>query len=372
MQNGILKWCLAATLGLFSCTEVTDIIVKPSAREVYQREFEEDHFRFSAWEAAYEESLTDSLLIELPFQLAGYFVPRNMTVYSYNIALAEGQILNFEVETDSTNIRVFIDFYELKGDSEERVKYKQGNEPLERHFQFEVNKTALYKIVVQPEIAANTPFLITAYSSPTLGFPVAGKGNKDILSFWGAPRDGGARRHEGIDIFAPRGTPVVASADGRVTFVGKRGLGGKQVWLRSGLLDGYSLYYAHLDSIAVSIAQRVKRGDTLGFVGNTGNARFTSPHLHFGIYKTGGAVDPLSYVYISERPETEEPFSNWKDMLVVQSSVANLRQAASLNGDKIGRASRGDTLYVLGKTETWWHVETFDDFEAFIHNSTVR
>ncbi len=369
---GIIKWWLVVTVAFFGCTEVTDIIVKPSAREVYQREFEEDHFRFSAWESAYEESLKDSLLIEIPFQMAGYFVTGNMSVYSYNVALEEGEVFNLEVETDTTNPRVFIDFYELKDEAEGHTTFKKGNEPLDRHFRFEVGKSALYKVIVQPEISANTPFLITAYTSPTLGFPVAERGNKDILSFWGAARDGGARRHEGIDIFAPRGTPIVASADGRVTFVGERGLGGKQVWLRSGLLDGFSLYYAHLDSISVSIAQRVKRGDTLGFMGNSGNARTTSPHLHFGIYRTSGAVNPLAYVYQSERPKSSDPLKNWKEMLVVQSAVANLRQAASLNGEKIGQASRGDSLYVLGKADPWWHVSTFDQFEAFIHNSTVR
>lgn len=369
---GIYIWWLVGITGFFACTKVTDIFVKPTARELYQREFEEDQFRFSVWENAYEKSLEDSLLIEMPFQMAGYFVSGNMEVYSYNVALEEGQVFHLEVETDTTNPRVFIDFYELNEDMEVCSLFKKGNEPLDRHFRFEVGKSAWYKVIVQPEIAANTPFLITAYTSPTLGFPVAGRGNKDIHSFWGAPRDGGARRHEGIDIFAPRGTPIVASADGRVTFVGERGLGGKQVWLRSGLLNGYSLYYAHLDSISVSLAQRVQRGDTLGFMGNTGNARFTNPHLHFGIYKTGGAVDPLAYVHISERLQVSDPLKNWKDMLVVQSAVANLRQAASLNGEEIGQTSRGDSLYVLGKADSWWHVSTFDDFEAFIHNSTVR
>src|SRR5690606_37952339 len=82
---------------------------------------------------------------------------------------------------------------------------------------------------------------------------------------------------------------------GRITSVKEGGLGGKTVWMRP---EGrnISLYYAHLDSQSVSIGQRVAEGDTVGFVGNTGNARTTPPHLHFGIYSMGGAVDPLPYV----------------------------------------------------------------------------
>ncbi len=72
-------------------------------------------------------------------------------------------------------------------------------------------------------------------------------------------------------------------ANGRIGFTGEKGLGGKQVWLRD-TKRGQSLYYAHLDSIAKTSGS-VKTGDTLGFVGNTGNARTTPPHLHFGIYK---------------------------------------------------------------------------------------
>jgi hypothetical protein len=100
---------------------------------------------------------------------------------------------------------------------------------------------------------------------------------RDIGSRFGAPRDAGARSHHGIDIFARRGTPVVAAATGVVNRVNVTDIGGKVVWVRDVL--GNSLYYAHLDSQAVSSGMRVNVGDTLGFVGNTGNARTTPPHL---------------------------------------------------------------------------------------------
>lgn len=129
---------------------------------------------------------------------------------------------------------------------------------------------------------------------PTLVFPVAGLKAK-IGSFWGAVRDGGKRKHEGIDIFAAKNTPVVAVTDGIISAVGNGGIGGKTVWLRS-TGSKYSYYYAHLDTQLVRRGQRVKKGQILGRVGNTGNARNTPPHLHFGVYTSRGAVDPLPYV----------------------------------------------------------------------------
>lgn len=125
-------------------------------------------------------------------------------------------------------------------------------------------------------------------------FPVAGK--KSIIgSFWGAGRDGGKRKHEGIDIFARKGTPVVAVADGIVMDAGITPRGGKTVWLRSSN-DNHYYYYAHLDKQLVQFGQSVKQGQHLGTVGNTGNAKLTPPHLHFGIYSYTGAIDPLPYV----------------------------------------------------------------------------
>src|SRR5688500_2029606 len=90
-------------------------------------------------------------------------------------------------------------------------------------------------------------------------FPVAGK-RSIIGSFWGAARDGGKRKHEGIDIFARKGTPVVAVADGVVVEAGNTPRGGKTVWLRSYSSDFY-YYYAHLNVHYVKSGQFVKKGE---------------------------------------------------------------------------------------------------------------
>jgi len=114
---------------------------------------------------------------------------------------------------------------------------------------------------------------------------------------WGAPRDGGRRRHHGIDLLAPAGTPLVAVADGRITRASnrERGLGGITLWLRD--QRGTSYYYAHNQRNLARARQRVRRGQVIALVGATGNARGGPPHLHFQIHPGGGPpVNPDAIV----------------------------------------------------------------------------
>jgi murein DD-endopeptidase MepM/ murein hydrolase activator NlpD len=123
-------------------------------------------------------------------------------------------------------------------------------------------------------------------------FPVAGPNS--YIDSWGFSRSGG-RRHEGTDIMAARGTDVVACVSGVIekTSPYSQGLGGITIWLRGD--DGNTYYYAHLNRIVDGIAPgvRVDAGQVIAEVGNTGNARGGSPHLHFEIHPGGGAaIDP--------------------------------------------------------------------------------
>lgn len=104
---------------------------------------------------------------------------------------------------------------------------------------------------------------------------------------WGFPRGGGTRFHEGNDLFKPRGTPVRAPVSGKV--VQKQGnIGGNQVNLSGS--DGVVYLNSHLDSYGKS--GRVNAGDVIGYIGTTGNARGSNPHLHFGMYYQGSAINP--------------------------------------------------------------------------------
>lgn len=111
-----------------------------------------------------------------------------------------------------------------------------------------------------------------------------------IADTWGEIRSSG-RTHEGIDIFAIRGTPVFSVTDAYVVLAGQNQLGGNVVFIVG--KGGVRFYYAHLDSIANGIKPGIKvTPDTvLGFVGNTGNAEGTPPHLHFGMH-INGAQNP--------------------------------------------------------------------------------
>lgn len=126
----------------------------------------------------------------------------------------------------------------------------------------------------------------------SLPVPVAGVRAVAIADTWGAPR-GRDRRHQGVDIFAPRGTPVLSATRGVVVAVRDQGLGGRQVWVVGPGRERH--YYAHLDAWAPRLTRGdlVRVGTRLGTVGTTGNARGTPPHLHYGIYGADGALDPL-------------------------------------------------------------------------------
>ncbi|HDS1125851.1 TPA: M23 family metallopeptidase [Stenotrophomonas maltophilia] len=129
-------------------------------------------------------------------------------------------------------------------------------------------------------------------AATALPVPVQGVRPRQIADTFGAPR-GRDRTHAGIDIFAKRGTPVRSATPGVVADVSERGLGGRQVWVIGPGRERY--YYAHLESWADGLArgQVVRPGDLLGHVGDSGNAKGTPPHLHWGIYGSQGARDPL-------------------------------------------------------------------------------
>lgn len=148
--------------------------------------------------------------------------------------------------------------------------------------------------VVPPHPFERSLRLVRLVASPAperVGLPVEGVAERNLRSSWGGVRSGG-RHHEGIDIFAPRGTRVLASTDGVVWREGTDPLGGLVVWVLGPA--GQMHYYAHLDRRGPRhVGDRVGVGDTLGYVGTTGNARGGPPHLHYGIYpRGGGPIDP--------------------------------------------------------------------------------
>ena len=134
-----------------------------------------------------------------------------------------------------------------------------------------------------------------AGSPGPLQLPVRGVRKAQIVSTWGAPRSEG-RTHEGIDIFARKGTAVLAAAEGEVIRIGTTDrLGGNTVWIAGKPSTLY--YYAHLSGFrdGLHVGEHIEAGDVIGRVGNTGNARTTPPHLHFGIY-------PMLHAFLAVDP----------------------------------------------------------------------
>lgn len=355
-----------------SCEQVrkaADVIVKPSSREVYERNFSKNDSIFLRWRNAFETAKNDSIQITLPYSESGIYSEENFNVYSYNIQLKEGERIVVEVEKQPDSASVFIDFFQAKTDSLKVFKHLKSAENNESFLSSEIETSGFYKVIVQPEMQLQFPFVLKIYTEPIYGFPVSGADNKNIQSFWADPRGDGSRSHEGVDIFAARGTPLIAVTDGIISSTGERGLGGKQVWLRDGIF-GKTIYYAHLDSIAVSEGKRVKLGDTLGFVGNTGNAITTAPHLHFGIYKTKGAVNPLSFIKKTEVQIVENPSTVEK--AIVKKNRAEIHKGPASAFKRFGTLKKNDTVIVFGKNQKWFHIQTATGLKGYINETSLQ
>ena len=154
--------------------------------------------------------------------------------------------------------------------------------------------------------------LLSQEPPQSLPVPVAGVATRQLWDSYGDPRNGG-RQHEGVDIFAKRNTPVMSTTEGYVSGLGVNGLGGNTVWVTGPA--GWRHYYAHLERWGdVREGQWVEAGTVIGYVGNSGNAATTSPHLHYGIYPpSGGTLNPFPLLAagpgpaIARQPDPELP-----------------------------------------------------------------
>jgi len=156
-----------------------------------------------------------------------------------------------------------------------------------------------------PQTAVVTNADLAALQTRGLLVPVQGVRAADVPDTFNERRGGGTRPHEALDILAPRGTPVIAADDGRVTKLFTSKAGGLTVYV---LAPGDRLmsYYAHLDHYREGLAegQAVRRGDVLGYVGSTGDADANAPHLHFALavvsdphrWWAGTPIDPKPYL----------------------------------------------------------------------------
>ena len=251
------------------------------------------------WLAAADRALLQPLPIALPFKKL-----REQTsgaaANGYAFTVPVGRRITVNVTTaDSSAGELFVDLFRAAASRRERVAGTipgGGSQP----FVIEVVDGGDYVLRVQPALGAAASYDVGIESRALLAFPVQGVNGSAIWSGFGAERDGGRRAHRGVDIFAARGTPVLAATDGWVTRVETTRVGGNVIWVQP-LLGNMRLYYAHLHEQWVKPGDFVLTGQPLGAVGNTGNAVTTPPHLHFGVYVRrqgvrGGAQDPAEFL----------------------------------------------------------------------------
>ena len=324
-----------------------------------------------SWIDASTLALAEASPVDLPFREARYLDPAQPAAVSYRFDLLRGQQLLIDVTTQpGDTARVFIDLFEAPRDST-RAPRRLRSADSTRALVYNIRRDRTYLLRVQPELLRGGRFRITIRTDASLAFPVAGKNTGAIRSSFGDSRDGGRRQHPGVDIFADRGTPALAAADGVVSRVRHGGLGGKTVWIRDNA--GHSLYYAHLDSQLVRRGMRVSVGDTVGLVGNTGNARTTSPHLHFGIYQNG-PTDPFPFIHVPRAKPAAvriDPSRLGRTVRVTLRS-ARLRVAPGTRAETIRELPRHTALYVAGGSGNWYRVHLPDRTVGYVAASQIE
>jgi murein DD-endopeptidase MepM/ murein hydrolase activator NlpD len=247
------------------------------------------------WLDAATFSLEQPIQIAVPYLEAFYFDPTAPLANGYIFSVKRGQKVEISVIGQNADYtKLFMDLFLFDSMQEQTLDHVATSATGSQLIGFEPRMDGDYLLRLQPELLRGGRFTLSIKVVAALSFPVQEGKNYDIGGLFGDPRDGGRRKHHGIDIFAKRFTPILAPTDGRIRFAGERGLGGQVVWMRDQERD-LTLYFAHLQTIVVTDGMQVQRGDTLGTVGNTGNAQATAPHLHFGIYQDG-PIDPYYFV----------------------------------------------------------------------------
>jgi murein DD-endopeptidase MepM/ murein hydrolase activator NlpD len=371
-----VAWLVALCVLLPSCDEVEEVAEglfdSRTPRERYESSLDQAGLTNTAmardWLQAAERALREAPIVRSPHAEHGYLAPEQPAALGFRISARRGQDVAFDVELPGdTTTNVFLDVWQIERDTAITFRHIESADSGERVLRFEARRDGEFILRAQPELLRGGRFNVSVRIGPSLAFPVAGARDTDIGSSFGDPRDGGIRDHHGVDIFAKRGTPVVAAAEGAVSRVQETPRGGKVVWLRD--VRGNRLYYAHLDSQLVTQGMQVMVGDTLGLVGNTGNARTTPPHLHFGVYRRGeGPVDPYWFVYKPRGvlPRLAADTSLLGDWARTQRDGILLRASPDASADTLATLPVHTALRVIGAVGSWFRVQLPDGSSGYL------
>lgn len=319
MQNKNYAFYLVClfSLMLYACSS-PGIFGKKTPHQEYEKKMKDAGLKETvlgeAWFREAAITLSNPLDITLPYTETGYFADDRANGIGLRFTAKRGQKLKITLTKKTTaNFAMYVDLWKPYPASENKTpKFLSAADIANLILEYAVNEDTSFIVRIQPELLKEGEYTLTITAGPSLAFPIPKNIKSSIISFWGDGRDNGGRKHEGIDILAPKHSPAVASANGVITRVNESALGGKIIFMQPDNAS-YTLYYAHLDSQMVKEDQHVRTGDILGLTGNTGNAKFTVSHLHFGIYTNNYiAIDPLYFVKndYKDLPKLTVPVSN--------------------------------------------------------------
>ena len=337
---------------LISCEECGKNLFRlHSQKEAYIKKLKKSDTTLAhIWDSVGNTALTNPFLLHDSY--AEVAIPTSIDASCFKINLQRGQKLSITISDTSSQGSVFSSLYIVDSFGVQHEILKPDT--TRSFFEHITMHDHDFLLLIHPTVNYLNTYTVKIQKNPSLDWPVANSTYSDIGSFWGVDRDGGARRHEGIDIFVPRGTDVLAVADGTIRRTGKNNLGGKIIFLTPNHMEA-SVYYAHLDSQYVEQWQKVKKGDVIGAVGNTGNAANTPPHLHFGIYTMTGPVNPL--LFIRKQTQVTLP-ENISAKNVIAMGVNNLVYYVAPNTkSKRNISHHSDTFYLKGITDDFFRIE---------------
>lgn len=293
--GSMLPACNMGTKGLFS---------KRTEREKYEDRIEKiETPEVLAWKRFGNKVLAQPLMIPAPYAEKGIFAGDSTDANAFLFTALPGQKIKVTLTPEPGSLyTAFLELWDAANSGDPRLI--EAADMMLNSLEFSAPQGGRFIVRMQPKLSGYGSYHLKIALQPILGFPISPQVKSNIGSLWGDPRDAGVRKHEGIDIFAKKGSPAIAVSDGMVRRVSEGGIGGKVVWFNPDK-ESFSVYYAHLDSQYVQSGERVKKGTVLGTVGNTGNAKLTPAHLHFGIYTNSGAVNPLSFVQPIEEPSVK-------------------------------------------------------------------
>ena len=325
----------------------------------------------TAGERAGRDALTSAAPSGVPLLEALYLPSAPSSARAWRLTLSSGQLLDIQLEPIGDAVApAILDVLEHVPPDDYRLV--AGGRAGLSNLIFEAPRSGSYVLRVRSGVGRGGRYRLAVLASQGIVFPVAGCDASAIRGSYGDARAGGSRDHDGVDIFAPAGTPVVAAANAVVSRVETSGTGGRVIWAVDSVRN-LSYFYAHLQRQLVRRGARIAAGDTVGTVGNSGNARGSSPHLHFGVYLPGTVpIDPAPLLAAPAAGEPTLPsdsaeagLGGWARTRV---AAVRLRSAPDRAAAVVSELGEGTIVQLVGVVKEWRRIRLADGSAGFVAN----